>query len=285
VDRLRAPYILGIPLFVSKSLTGALVFVRFGGPAFEPGSLDFAEFMADQITCLIRRKSLDDLEVELQKQRAYTALQGDFINTISHEIRNPLGFIRGYTTTLLREDTNWDSKTQHDFLEIIDRETNNLTELIDDLLDSSRLQSGNMHFNIQPLRLDSIIRDEVSRATLNNPGQIVRVEISDNLPFVNGDPRRIAQVIDNLLDNSQKYAPGKVITIKAYPDDPMVILEYHDDGPGIAENFYLWFFPGSSGFLILHIKYVVQVWDYLFADRLLKATKALWRSFLNPEEG
>ena len=237
VDRLRAPYILGIPLFVSKSLTGALVFVRFGGPAFEPGSLDFAEFMADQITCLIRCKSLDDLEVELQKQRTYTSLQCDFINMISHEIRNPLGFIRGYTTTLLREDTNWDSKTQHDFLEIIDRETNNLTELIDDLLDSSRLQSGNMHFNIQPLRLDSIIRDEVSRATLNNPGQIVRVEISDNLPFVNGDPRRIAQVIDNLLDNSQKYAPGKVITIKAYPADPMVILEYHDDGPGIAEKF------------------------------------------------
>lgn len=236
-DRLLAPYILGIPLFVSTSLTGALVFVRFGGPAFEKGSLDFAEFLSHQLTCLIRRKSLDDLEVELQKQRNYTALQGDFINTISHEIRNPLGFIRGYTTTLLREDTNWDSKTQHDFLEIIDRETNNLTELIDDLLDSSRLQSGNMHFNFQPLRLDSIIRDEVSRAVVNNPGQIVRVEITDSLPLIRGDARRIAQVIDNLIDNSQKYAPGKIITIKTYPQKTMVVLEYHDEGPGIADKF------------------------------------------------
>lgn len=236
-DRLLAPYILGIPLFVSTSLTGALVFVRFGGPAFEKGSLDFAEFLSHQLTCLIRRKSLDDLEVELQKQRNYTALQGDFINTISHEIRNPLGFIRGYTTTLLREDTNWDSKTQHDFLEIIDRETNNLTDLIDDLLDSSRLQSGNMHFNFQPLRLDSIIRDEVSRAVVNNPGQIVRVEITDSLPLIRGDARRIAQVIDNLIDNSQKYAPGKIITIKTYPQKTMVVLEYHDEGPGIADKF------------------------------------------------
>ncbi len=236
-DRLLAPYILGIPLFVSTSLTGALVFVRFGGPAFEKGSLDFAEFLSHQLTCLIRRKSLDDLEVELQKQRNYTALQGDFINTISHEIRNPLGFIRGYTTTLLREDTNWDSKTQHDFLEIIDRETNNLTDLIDDLLDSSRLQSGNMHFNFQPLRLDSIIRDEVSRAVVNNPGQIVRVEITDSLPLIRGDARRIAQVIDNLIDNSQKYAPGKIITIKTYPQKTMVVLEYHDEGPGIDDKF------------------------------------------------
>ncbi len=236
-NRLLAPYILGVPLFISKALTGALVFVRFGGPPFEEGSLEFAEFLADQITSLVRRKSLDDLEVELEKQRTYTALQGDFINTISHEIRNPLGFIRGYTTTLLREDTNWDKKTQHDFLEIIDRETNNLTELIDDLLDSSRLQSGNMQFNFQPLRLDSIIRDEVSRAVVNNPGQIVRVEIADELPLVQGDARRIAQVIDNLIDNSQKYAPGTVITIKAYSNDSYVILEYNDEGPGIQDKY------------------------------------------------
>lgn len=236
-DRLLAPYLLGLPLFISKAQTGALVFVRFGGPPFEEGSLDFAQFLADQVTAIFRRKSLDDLEVELEKQRTYTSLQGDFINTISHEIRNPLGFIRGYTTTLLREDTNWDKKTQHDFLEIIDRETNNLTELIDDLLDSSRLQSGNMRFNFQPLRLDSIIRDEVSRAVVNNPGLLVRVEIAENLPLIRGDARRIAQVINNLIDNSQKYAAGTNITIKTYYADGFVIIEYNDEGPGIDQKY------------------------------------------------
>lgn len=237
IDRLRAPSILGIPLFISSAHAGALVFVRFGGPAYETGSQEFAEFIAIQVTSLVRKKSLEDLEKELEKQRTYTALQGDFISTISHEVRNPLGFIRGYTTTLLREDTNWDKKTQHDFLEIIDRETNNLSELIDDLLDSSRLQSGNMHFNFQMLRLDSIIRDEVSRAVLDNPGQIFRVEIADNLPVITGDARRIAQVIDNLIDNSKKYAPGAVITIKAFPEDNHLIMEYSDEGPGIDEKY------------------------------------------------
>lgn len=237
IDRLNAPYILGIPLEVSNALTGALIFIRFGGPPFEPGSVEFAEFLAVHITSLVRQKSLDDLQKELEKQRTFTALQGDFISTISHEVRNPLGFIRGYTTTLLREDTNWDKKTQRDFLEIIDRETNNLSQLIDDLLDSSRLQSGNMRFNFQMLRLDSIIRDEVSRAVLNNPGQIIRVEIADQLPPITGDARRIAQVIDNLIDNSGKYAPGAVITIKAYPKDTTVIMEYSDSGPGIDEKY------------------------------------------------
>jgi signal transduction histidine kinase len=236
-DRLLTPYIMGLPLLISQSLTGALVFVRFGGPKFEDGSFEFGEFLADQVTSLLRRKSLDDLEIELEKQRTYTALQGDFINTISHEIRNPLGFIRGYTTTLLREDTNWDKNTQRDFLEIIDRETNNLSELIDDLLDSSRLQSGNMRFNFQPLRVDSIIRDEVNRAVVKTPDLKFQIEIADQLPLVRGDARRIAQVIDNLIDNSQKYAIGEEITIKAFPNENFVIIEYFDQGPGLDPKY------------------------------------------------
>jgi len=129
IDRLNAPFILGIPLFISNAQAGALVFIRFGGPAYEAGSQEFAEFLAIQVTTLVRQKSLDDLEKELEKLRTYTALQGDFISTISHEVRNPLGFIRGYTTTLLREDTEWDKKTQKDFLQIIDRETSSAWRL------------------------------------------------------------------------------------------------------------------------------------------------------------
>ena len=236
-DRLTAPFVLGIPLNIANGLGAALVFIRFGGPAYEEGSLEIAKLLAVQITSLIRLKCLNDLEKELEKQRTYTALQGDFISTISHEIRNPLGFIRGYTTTLLREDTNWDKKTQHDFLEIIDRETNNLSNLIDDLLDSSRLQSGNMRFDFQTLRIESIVRDEVSRARTNNPGQIIQMNTVKNIPAIMGDPRRLAQVIDNLLDNSNKYAPQTPICINIYPKDTNIYIEYSDGGPGIDEKY------------------------------------------------
>lgn len=236
-ERFTHPYVLGIPLFISKAITGALVFVRFGGPSFEEGCLEYADILADRFTSIVRRKSLDDLDVELEKQKTYTALQGDFINTISHEIRNPLGFIRGYSTSLLREDTNWDEKTKREFLEIIDRETNNLSLLIDDLLDSSRLQSGKMRFDFQPLRLESIIQDEIKRSSITDPRMVFHLDIAKQLPRIHGDHRRIAQVIANLIENSKKYAAGAGIRIKSYEIEDYVILEYTDEGPGIDAQY------------------------------------------------
>ena len=236
-DRLLAPLLLGIPLHISKDLAGALIFIRFGGPEFEPDGLEFAEFLGVQFTAIIRQKSLDDYEKELKSLRTTSTLQNNFISTITHELRNPLGFIRGYTTTLLREDASWDEKTKRDFLEIIDRETGHLGELIDDLLDSSRLQSGNLSFDFQPLHLESLIHDEVKRAKHTHPKQLIKTIVSEPLPLIMGDPRRLAQVIDNLIENSQKYAPDAEITIKAYQKNEDLLIEYEDTGPGIEEKY------------------------------------------------
>ena len=210
-DRLEYPFILGLPLFLTDTFIGALIFIRFGGPEYLSEGIEFAEFLQTQISYVLKGKSLADFEQELESQRNSTKLQEDFINTISHELRSPLGFIRGYTTTLLRKDAEWDVKTQNDFLEIIEREANNLTDLIDNLLDSSRLQSGQMRFEFQTVRLNSLIRDEVNRAAINHPDQSVILEFADELPAIRGDARRLAQVFDNLLSNSHKYAPGSSI--------------------------------------------------------------------------
>lgn len=236
-DRLQFPFLLGVPLQISREIAGVLIFIRFGGPEFEPGSKEFAEFLGFQVTNLIRQKTIDDYEKELNSLRTTSNLQDDFISTITHELRNPLGFIRGYTTTLLREDADWDEKTKHDFLEIIDRETGHLGELIDDLLDSSRLQTGNMSFDFHRLHLDAIIRDQVKRAEYTNPAQVIKLELEDHLPMITGDPRRLAQVIDNLIENSKKYAPDSVITIKAFIQETDLVIEFSDTGPGIQEKY------------------------------------------------
>jgi signal transduction histidine kinase len=236
-DRLLSPYILGLPLSLSTNLIGALIFVRFGGPEYKPESIRVAEFLAEQVSSVVQQKCLEDLERVLQAQRDITRLQGDFINTISHELRNPLGFIKGYTTTLLREDAHWDKNTQHDFLEIIERETNNLTELIDNLLDSSRLQSGRMHFDFQMLRIETIIQNEAERAAITHPAQIVKLNIPEKLPAIRGDARRLAQVFANLFGNSHKYAPESEINIKVYSTESTIQIEYSDTGPGIQEKY------------------------------------------------
>ncbi len=232
-DRLQAPIILGVPLPVSKTVKGALVLIRFGGPEYLDEGINYAEFIGSQVLSLIRQNMIEDLDNKLKAQYNLSILQEDFLNSISHELRSPLGFIKGYTTTLLRQDATWDQDTQRDFLEIIERETNNLSRLIDDLLDSSRLQSGQLAFEFQDVSLESLIRDEVNRSALNRPEQKVVLEFSEKLPRLLADPRRLAQVFDNLLINSQKYAPEAKITISVTTSGENVTILFSDDGPGI----------------------------------------------------
>lgn len=236
-DRLRTPYILGIPMHISRDQAGALIFVRFGGPPYEEKSIELAEFLAWQFTSILRQRSLDEYEKELENQRASAVLQGDFINNITHELRSPLGFIRGYTSTLLRNDASWDSATQHQFLEIIERETRNLTGLIDDLLESSRLESKSVTLELIPLDVREIIKDETRRVMSLYPDRVVNLDFTANLPLVNGDPRRIAQVIENFFDNSIKHAPGSEINISVRSDENNVVIDYYDTGPGIKPEF------------------------------------------------
>jgi len=234
-DRLTQPYLLGIPINVEDKLPGVLIFIRFGGPSFCDEDFGFAQWTANLTTSIVRKKMLDEFMAKIENIQSITKLQADFISTISHELRSPLGFIKGYTTTLLRTDTNWDRETQKDFLEIIERETNNLTDLIEDLLDSSRLQSGQMKFDFHLVRLDSLIRDEVNRVHLTNPEQKIELDFEAEIPAIEGDPRKLAQVFDNLLSNTRKYAPEALLFIKLRKAHKHLTIEFIDNGPGIPE--------------------------------------------------
>lgn len=232
-DRLKLPYILGLPVYVAPTVIAVIVFIRFGGPAYLEDQIDFAQFLATVVASILRQKQLVEYEESLENERSTSKLQFDFVNTISHELRNPLGFIRGYTTTLLRDDAKWDQSTQIDFLQIIERETNNLTELIDALLDSSRLQSGQMKFNFQIVRIDSLLRDEINRALIADPGQSIELICESEAPTVIGDARRLAQVFDNLLSNGHKYAPQTPIKVTVSDNQELITIRFTDFGSGI----------------------------------------------------
>jgi signal transduction histidine kinase len=236
-ERLAHPYILGVPIQPYAELPGALVMIRFGGPDFNEAAIQYAAYLGFVVNNILAKKVLAEYAKKNEAQSSMTHLQENFINTISHELRNPLGFIKGYTTTLLREDTKWDSNIQNDFLKIIERETNHLQELIDNLLDSSRLQSGQMKFDTQLVRIDALIRDEVSRAMVNHPDLVVHTDFGSGIQPLYGDPNRLAQVIDNLLANSVKYAPGAEIRITVRQARNKVMVDYRDAGPGISEKY------------------------------------------------
>ena len=102
-DRLAIRDFLGLPLRTGEGLMGALVFGRFGGPAFTPDQILLAEFIASHIAQLMGRRKLVEHIANLEAERKLTQLQSDFIATVTHELCTPLGFIKGYATTLLSE--------------------------------------------------------------------------------------------------------------------------------------------------------------------------------------
>lgn len=227
-------YYLGLPLTQAGEVVGALVFVRFGGPPYSADQIHLAEFIADHVAQVLEHHLLVKKVADLEARRRLDNLQDDFIATISHELLTPLGFIKGYATTLLREDTVWDEDTRREFLTIIDEEADRLHDLIDNLMDSSRLQAGTLRINTQPLRLDTLLRDITLRARSRNENLNIQVESHTPGLQIEGDPARLAQVFENLLSNASKYAPASPIRISVEAEGETAHIHLSDQGPGIS---------------------------------------------------
>lgn len=233
-DRTRLRYLLGLPLRMGAELVGALVFIRFGGPEYSPDQIHLAEFIGDHVAQLLGHSQLVGKVANLEAERKLNRLQEDFIATISHELLTPLGFIKGYATTLLREDTDWDDSTRREFLSIIDEEADRLRELIENLMDSSRLQAGTLRMTFQPVRLDLFLRDISLRAKSRDENLSLQLALDAPGLHIPIDPTRLAQVFDNLMTNAAKYAPGATITLGLRQAGGRAHITVHDDGPGIA---------------------------------------------------
>jgi len=248
-DRLAQAYLLGLPLKTPARMVGVLVFIRFGGPDYTDEHLRQATFVATQVGFLLEKRALSKDLKQLEDARRTMQLQQDFIATVSHELRTPLGFIKGYTTTLLRADTTWDEKTRREFLTIIDEEADHLTELIENVLESARLQSNTLQFQFQPTRLDSIIRDVVMRVQMRHKD--LKLDLDVPAVVIQADNVRLSQVFENLINNAVKYAPGSKIIVRAKGAVDTIHASVIDFGPGIPpehlENLFERFYRVPSG--------------------------------------
>jgi signal transduction histidine kinase len=172
----------------------------------------------------------------LEAERRLAQLQDDFIAAVSHDLNTPLGFIKGYTTTLLREDTDWDSQTSREFLMIIDDESDRLSELIDNLLDSSRLQTGTLRMDFHSIDMSALIEDILTRVRTRYNNLDILVHVDPVELKIKADPKRIAQVMDNLIGNAAKYAPQSTMIISIGAEGDRVHISVKDNGPGISEE-------------------------------------------------
>lgn len=235
-DRLLIRFFLGLPLRAQGQILGVLVFIRFGSPPYTSDQEYLAQFISEHITHLVERENLIAKISSLEAERKLAQLQDDFIATVSHDLRSPLGFIKGYATTLLREDANWDGTTRQEFLSVIDEEADRLSDLIDNLLDSSRLQAGTLRMDFQSVRLDSLLMEIVQRAEVAEYDIDIQLKMLAPSVRINADPTRLVQVFDNLLSNAAKYATGTVVEISYQIEDRRAHITVRDHGEGIAQE-------------------------------------------------
>jgi len=235
-NRLEQRFFLGLPLLLGGKNTGALVFVRFGGPLFADDQINLAQFIALHVTQVLEHKRLVERIGRLEAERRLVQLQSDFIATVSHELKTPLGFIKGYATTLLRDDAHWDAATQKEFLTIINEETDRLTELVDNLLDSSRLQAGTLDIELKTVDLSALVSENVERLRIRYPGLNIQWAPREDDFIIEADPKRLSQVLENLVSNAAKYAPDSPLQISLGYNEENVELMVRDRGPGVPNE-------------------------------------------------
>lgn len=235
-DRLEQGYYLGLPMLVGGKTIGALVFIRFGGPTYSAEQINLAEFIAAHVTQVLERQRLVERVANLEAGRRLAQLQSDFLATVSHDLKTPLGFIKGYATTLLREEAKWSPEEQRDFLSIIDEETDHLNALVENLLESSRLQSGTLPMDFQNINLSELAFEIVERLRVRFADIEIKFDTQAEALSLFADPKGITQVLENLISNASKYAPQSTVQIVISEEEDKALIRVTDNGPGIPKE-------------------------------------------------
>ena len=179
-------------------------------------------------------------------------MKNEFISSVSHELRTPLTSIRGWVETLRTLDDPSDENYRKG-LEIINNETARLYNMVEELLDFSRLQNGRLKMSCHPLDLVAELTDAVlfCEARIQREGLLLSYSEPEEMIPVYADPNRLRQVFINILDNAIKYsAPGGRITVKIWQGEYKAFIEIIDQGRGIPpedlENVKTKFYKGSN---------------------------------------
>ncbi len=165
-------------------------------------------------------------------------LKDDFLATLSHELRTPLNAILGWVQML--ETGELSSDEEQRAFDIIGRNARLQAQLIEDILDVSRIITGKLEIDRLPVRVDQLLDHAISGVLPAADAKAIQVvrEIATDLPTIEGDPKRLQQVFGNLLSNAIKFTPDSgIVTVAGDLVRDAVVIEVRDNGAGIAPDF------------------------------------------------
>jgi signal transduction histidine kinase len=164
---------------------------------------------------------------------------GAFFSTAVHELRLPMTSIKGYADLLLKELAGPLTENQRRFLGVIRGNIDRLANLVSDLLEHARLETGRLRLRIEPVSLSEALEEALRRVRheIEARGHRLSVELPEGLPSMAADRERLEGILAKVLDNAAKYTPpGGEIRVRAGRQGPTVICEVEDTGIGIAPS-------------------------------------------------
>jgi signal transduction histidine kinase len=218
----------------------------------------------------ISNQELREMQNELIKA---DMAKSEFLSIASHELRTPLTTLLGYSELLLTRTLTESQKIE--FLGFINEESVRLSNIVDDILDISRIESQRgIKFNKKPLNLAELLVKNIRFYSESDTGYRFIKDIKQDLPLVNADGEKIEQAIKNLLDNAIKYSTGGDIICKTFEKDNMVWISIQDHGMGIPEKDLPFIFDkfyrvnqkdrshiGGTGLGLAIIKFIIKAHD------------------------
>jgi two-component system phosphate regulon sensor histidine kinase PhoR len=189
------------------------------------------------LSCVVIVLGASAILFAAEKQRRISALQSDFVANVSHELKTPLALVRMFGEMLQSGRVASESK-QKEYLEIIVRESERLSGLIENVLDFARVERGREAYEFARGDVGDAVAKAVAvyRYRAEREGAELTLEVDEGLPMARIDERAIQLAVINLIDNALKYAPeSEVIAIKVARQGTLIAIRVTDRGPGVAE--------------------------------------------------
>jgi signal transduction histidine kinase/ActR/RegA family two-component response regulator len=222
-----------VPLVARDRALGAITFVAESARRYSQADLHFAQSVAVRVAL-----SIDNARTYEDARRA-NQLKDDFLATLSHELRTPLNAILGYAR-LLRSGVIDDDERRARGLETVERNATALAQIVEDVLDVSRIASGKMRLHVRPVDLADVVAQAEASVRPAAEARGVRLQvIAEPLPPpVSGDADRLQQVIWNLLTNAVKFTSrGGRVQVRLARVNSHVEIMVSDTGRGIEPDF------------------------------------------------
>jgi K+-sensing histidine kinase KdpD len=223
-----------VPLKAKGNVLGVMAVYTEKERVFTANERDLLITIGNQIGTAIENAILLEEVSRAEALEELDKLRTALLASVSHELRTPLTSIKGLASTLTQPDVEWDFETQQDFLKIIDRESDILTHIVEDLMQMSQMEAGIMTMEKTQCSITSIVYQLDDKLSDLASAHIFKIDVPTETPLVHADEIRIGEVITNLVSNAASYSEkGTQISLKAEETDRHIIVSVTDQGIGI----------------------------------------------------